>query len=315
MKKSTSNKDKKKPTNKNGKKNQKSNNQEVKKLIINEENVLYNNEKNKSQKLTRKPSVLKLTVDSLMGRNSGLPTALINSPQLMRRSLTFCKDSSTNNKILRPKSTRWYSSLRSLAEDIMYKDNEEIMRTQSLQDQDSTTDWSKNPSSSADHGPKHNNSTLGYNKLPEASSLPALTESAIYENEASYTQVFKREKRGWNGWENFGLSRRMSFMKLGNSGSKEQNQHSVRSRSLSQLDMLDTSEQPLTGNSSHAQQHQLPQNRYHQTSQQHSQNQVDCSPRLLVPNVTTDSTHTPNRNKHKLSRSQVSLTKIIITIV
>ncbi|KAF7993225.1 hypothetical protein HCN44_006285 [Aphidius gifuensis] len=141
-----------------------------------------------------------------------------------------------------------------------------------------TTDWKKNPPSTVGYGSHHNRSIIDFDKLPGASSLASLTESAIYENEASYTQI----KFICHRW--------------------------VRSRSLSQLDMLDTSEQPLTGNASHAQQHQLPHNRYHQTSQQHSQNQVDCSPRLLVPNAPslTDSSHTSNRNKHKLSRSQVS---------
>lgn len=78
--------------------------------------------------------------------------------------------------------------------------------------------------------------------------------------------------------------------------------------------MLDASEQPLTGNASahqqqhvQQQQHQLSQNRYHQQAHQYSENQIDCSPRLLVPSVTsvTDLSHTSNRGKHKLSRSQV----------
>lgn len=70
--------------------------------------------------------------------------------------------------------------------------------------------------------------------------------------------------------------------------------------------MLDTGEHHLGSDPSQQQPHHLHHHQQPHQLQHHPHNVVECSPRFLVPNATPVEGAHPNRNKHKLSRSQVS---------
>ncbi|KAK0167023.1 hypothetical protein PV327_004474 [Microctonus hyperodae] len=158
----------------------------------------------------------------------------------------------------------------------------------------------------------HYDSTIDLSKPPfEACSLPALIQFPSDKNDNESAQPCRRDSRGWNGWGILRGSARNSLLRLSTSYSKERPDYSVRSRSLSQLDMLDAREHnnlpSTTSQQSQQLTHHLYQNPHHQPPQLFSPNPVDCSPRLLVPNSgSTDASHLSNRSRHKLSRSQVS---------
>lgn len=134
MKKSTIKKDVKSSVNRSSKKLKNDDCQETKKTNTNTTDLqTLNKRNNNSDKngVVRKPSILQKKLDELIGRNPDLPTTeRNNSPRLMQRSLTFCKgltNYQSPNKVQNKTkgSSRWYSSLRSLAEDVLYKDDDE----------------------------------------------------------------------------------------------------------------------------------------------------------------------------------------------
>ncbi|KAH0949766.1 hypothetical protein HN011_005014, partial [Eciton burchellii] len=142
----------------------------------------------------------------------------------------------------------------------------------------------------------------------EASSLPALSRTIDADDGEKLPHG--REQQVRNGWGNLRSSaRNLSLLRLGNFVVK---QHSVRSRSLTQLDalsssMLDTGEHRLGSDPSQQQPHQL--HHQHQPPhplQHHPQSASECNPRFLVPNAAPVENVHPNRTRHKLSRSQVS---------
>uniref|UniRef100_A0A0C9QY91 PLEKHG5_0 protein n=2 Tax=Fopius arisanus TaxID=64838 RepID=A0A0C9QY91_9HYME len=279
--------------------------------------------------LQRKPSLRK-KIGAFVRGNADLPAVISRGLQPIRRSLSFSNSLNRchEKKPHRARSAQWYNSLGSLAEDDSKdEDNEtesiydELVSTRNpvitralsfVENPSETVKRRTNPNVESPYGRHsvHYDSSIDFSEPPfEASSLPVLTHTTIDEDETDSTRVCRREKRGWREWSILRASARNSLLRLGTYTSKERPNCSVRSRSLSQLDMLDADEHPLPGGGTH-QPPQLSHNR-HQHSHHHqlySPNPVDCSPRLLVPSATsiTDSSHTSSRNRHKLSRSQVS---------
>ncbi|XP_063992097.1 pleckstrin homology domain-containing family G member 5 isoform X2 [Diachasmimorpha longicaudata] len=286
-----------------------------------------------NSQLERKPSLRK-KLGAFVRGSADLPAAINRGLQPIRRSLSFSNslNRSHEKKPHRARSAQWYNSLGSLAEDdskdddnerdsvyeeLVFAQNPVIMRALSFVENPAETAARRRttPNVESPYG-RHSvdyESSIDFNTPPfEACSLPVLTHSAIDEDETDSTRACRREKRGWREWSILRASARNSLLRLGTSTSKERPHCSVRSRSLSQLDMLDAGEHPLPSGTTHQppQPHQLSHNR-HQNPHHHqlySPNPTDCSPRLLVPSATsiTDSSHTSSRNRHKLSRSQVS---------
>ncbi|XP_011148165.1 pleckstrin homology domain-containing family G member 5 isoform X2 [Harpegnathos saltator] len=287
-------------------------------------------------KLERRAS-LRRKFSALLRGSADLPAAINRSLQPIKRSLSFSKDlhrTHEPSKPYRTSSVQWYNSLGSLAEDERVDEvrdyertsassEEEIFEGERVQITRTHSLMEKNPAASprrrvntlshptsvpygrhSDH--YHSNIDLS-NPPCEASSLPALSHVAIDEDDNKTKSLFHgREQQVRNGWGNLRSStRNLSLLRLRNFAT----QHSVRSSSLTSLDvlgnsMLDTGEHHLGGGPSQQQPHHL---HHHQQSHQLQQhNVVECSPRFLVPNTMPAEGALSNRTRHKLSRSQVS---------
>ncbi|XP_017794302.1 PREDICTED: pleckstrin homology domain-containing family G member 5 isoform X3 [Habropoda laboriosa] len=266
-----------------------------------------------------------------------LPAAINRSLQPIRRSLSFSKDLNRLQEPPRPhraSSAQWYnSSLVSLAEDECLDDldiaparnstSEELLslkahviRTQSLID---PTFQARSPRrrvkdllrKTAPYGrhSEHYDSSIDLSNPPfQASSLPALAHTATEDSYSEAKYLREREQQVRNEWRNSkSLVRPLSLLHIGQLHAKH---HSVRSRSLTQLDalgsnMLDTGEHHLGGGPSQQQPHHLHHHYQPQQLQHHPQN-VESNPRFLVPNAPSIEGGHQNRTRHKLSRSQVS---------
>ncbi|XP_015429523.1 PREDICTED: pleckstrin homology domain-containing family G member 5 [Dufourea novaeangliae] len=283
-----------------------------------------------SGKFERKAS-FRQKIGSLIRGSAELPAAINRGLQPIRRSLSFSKDLNRlhePSKPIRTTSVQWYNSLVSLAEDECLDELDttpkrniedhhppkaQVTRTQSLIDTNFVRSARRRVnellSKTAPYGrhSDHYDSTIDLSNPPcEASSLPALASADDLNNELK--SLREREQQVRSEWRNLKVAvRNLSQLHVGQSAGKH---HSVRSRSLTQLDalgnsMLDTGEHHLGSGTSQQQPHQLHQHYQPQQLQHHPQN-VEASPRFLVPNATSiESTH-QNRTKHKLSRSQVS---------
>ncbi|XP_017885532.1 pleckstrin homology domain-containing family G member 5 isoform X2 [Ceratina calcarata] len=280
----------------------------------------------------------RLKIGSLIrGSAAELPAVINRGLQPIRRSLSFSKDLNRLQEPAKPHRTtsvQWYNSLVSLVEDECLDEQDcassrnseseellspkvQVSRTQSLID---TTFQAKNPrrrvhellsrtASYGRHSDYYGSAIDLSNPLCEASSsLPALTTHTTANESYSEPGIHpRRQQQVRNEWRNSKIARNLSLLNVGSSFTK---QHSVRSRSLTQLDalgsrMLDTGEHHLEGAPSppqpqHLHHHYQPQQLLH-----HPQN-VESNPRFLVPTAPSiDSAH-QNRTRHKLSRSQVS---------
>ncbi|XP_076625471.1 uncharacterized protein LOC143343937 isoform X3 [Colletes latitarsis] len=272
-------------------------------------------------------------IGSLIRSGAELPAAINRGLLPIRRSLSFSKDLNRVHEFSKPtrtSSAQWYNSLVSLVEDECLDEpnvsrpknsaSEELLspkaqvtRTQSF------TETARSPrrrvsallNRTAPFGrhSDHYDSTIDLSNPPsEASSLPALTYTTTdnYDNELK--SLREREQQVRNEWRNLKAAvRNLSLLHVGQSSTKH---HSVRSRSLTQLDalgnsMLDTGEHHLGGGPSQQQPHHLHHHYQPQQIQHHPQS-VESNPRFLVPSAaSTEGTH-QNRTRHKLSRSQVS---------
>ncbi|XP_034941032.1 pleckstrin homology domain-containing family G member 5-like [Chelonus insularis] len=281
-------------------------------------------------KLDRKPS-LRRKLGAFLRGSADLPAAINRSFQPIRRSFSFNKDlHRVYEPEYRTRNASWYNSLSSLAEvdskdegvgqnthkdDAILNGPLTLTRTHSFLEDKSTVTRRKSKSTGLKfvygRHSDHYDSSVDLSKPPfEACSLPVLTQFSADKDEVEPLRDFRRESRGWNGWGILRASARNSLIRLSTSGSKERPDYSVRSRSLSQLDMLDTGEHNLSGGGTQ-QSPQMTHHRYpspHQPPLLFSPNPADCSPRLLVPSstLTTDTSYSSNKNRHKLSRSQVS---------
>ncbi|XP_076396699.1 uncharacterized protein LOC100880938 isoform X2 [Megachile rotundata] len=284
-------------------------------------------ETGKGGKFDRKHS-FRRKIGSLIRSSAELPAAINRGLQPIRRSLSFSKDlnrSHEPNKPYRVRSAQWYNSLVSLAEDKCLDEPEvlssrdsvseppkaQVTRTQSLID----TTFARSPrrrvnellNRTAPFGrhSDHYDSTIDLSNPPcEASSLPALSHTAIYE---TYNLGREWEQQVRNEWRSpKAVAGNLSLLHVGQFPA---NHHTVRSRSLTQLDalgssMLDTGEHHLGGGPSQQQSHHLHHHYQPQQLQHHPQN-VESNPRFLVPTASVEAGH-QNRSRHKLSRSQVS---------
>ncbi|CAL7939167.1 unnamed protein product [Xylocopa violacea] len=270
----------------------------------------------------------------IRGSATELPAAINRSLQPIRRSLSFSKDLNRLNEPLKPyrtTSAQWYNSLVSLAEDEcldeldaplprnntfekLHSPKVQVTRTQSLID----TTFTRSPRRRVNEAlnratpygryDDHYASTLDLSNPPSAaSSLPVLTATDEDYNELISPR--KREQQVRNEWRTLpalkGVVRNLSFLHIGQSPLKH---HSVRSRSLTQLDalgsrMLDTGEHHLGGGPSQPQPHHL---HHHYQPQQLQPQNVESNPRFLVPTAPSVEGAHQNRTRHKLSRSQVS---------
>ncbi|XP_076681883.1 pleckstrin homology domain-containing family G member 5 isoform X3 [Andrena cerasifolii] len=275
-------------------------------------------------------------IGSLIRSSAELPAVINRGLQPIRRSLSFSKDLNRlqePSKPSRPSSAQWYNSLVSLVEDECLDEldiapprnstSEELLspkvqvtRTRSFTD---TTFQARSPrrrvnallSKTAPYGrhSEHYDSTIDLSNPPfEASSLPALAHTATDEHENGLKSPHEKEQQVRNEWRSLKAGvRNLSLLYLGQFSAKH---HSVRSRSLTQLDalgssMLDTGEHHLGGGPSQQQPHHIHHHYQPQQLQHHPQN-VESNPRFLVPGAASvESTH-QNRTRHKLSRSQVS---------
>ncbi|XP_066601053.1 pleckstrin homology domain-containing family G member 5-like isoform X2 [Prorops nasuta] len=275
------------------------------------------------EKLERRAS-LRRKFGALIKTGAELPAAINRSLQPIRRSLSFSKDLNRGHEPLKPyrtTSVQWYNSLGSLAEDEDHSTNQEtprdptshvdpysgkqIYRTYSLVEKDVTGSRRRantlagKPPLCQRHSDCYDSSIDLSNPPCAASSLPALTRATIDENDNLPSLHYGKEQQVRNGWGNVRASAR-NFSLLRHHFAK----HSVRSRSLTQLDalgssMLDTGEHHLGGGHSQQPQHQPHPLQHHASSS-------DSSPRFLVPNAPPTESTLPNRTRHKLSRSQVS---------
>ncbi|XP_011341265.1 pleckstrin homology domain-containing family G member 5 isoform X3 [Ooceraea biroi] len=293
-----------------------------------------------SGKLERRAS-LRRKFGALLRGSADLPAAINRGLQPIRRSLSFSKDLHRSHESLkqpyRTSSVQWYNSLSSLAEDEhvdeidtsyrvanaseqeIFDGRVQVTRTRSLVEKNPATSLRRRvnilshptvPPYGRHSDYYHSNIDLS-NPPCEASSLPVLSRT-IDADDGETKLPHGREQQVRNGWGNLRSSaRNLSLLRLGNFAVK---QHSVRSRSLTQLDalsnsMLDTGEHRLGGDPSQQQPHQLhhPQHQQPHPLQHHPQSVAsECNPRFLVPNAPSVENVHPNRTRHKLSRSQVS---------
>ncbi|XP_076180300.1 uncharacterized protein LOC143153205 isoform X4 [Ptiloglossa arizonensis] len=287
-----------------------------------------------SGKFERKGS-FRRKIGSLIRGGAVLPAAINRGLLPIRRSLSFSKD--LNRVQERPKPTRtgsaqWYNSLVSLVEDecldeldvVPSKNTEikeilpsqvQVTRTQSFSD----ANFARSPrrrvnallSRTAPYGrhSDHYDSTIDLSNPPsEASSLPALAHTATDDYHTELKSLREKEQQVRNEWRNLKVAvRNLSLLHVGHLSTKH---HSVRSRSLTQLDalgsnMLDTGEHHLGGGPSQQQPHHL-HHHYQPQQLQHHPQSIESNPRFLVPSAASvEGTH-QNRTRHKLSRSQVS---------
>ncbi|XP_024943795.1 pleckstrin homology domain-containing family G member 5 isoform X2 [Cephus cinctus] len=288
-----------------------------------------------SSKFDRKPS-LRRKFGALIRGSADLPAAINRGLKPIRRSLSFSKDLNRvyETAPYRTRSAQWYNSLGSLAEDDPVQDVPEdnasvfeedvfgtrITRSYSLVEKNLAhsprrrTHAHNDQTAPYGRHSDHYDSSIDLSNPPcEAISLPALSRVAIDEDDNRSIRFHDEEQKVRNGWGHLrGSARNLSFLHLGTYGSRQHNNYSVRSRSLTQLDalgtsMLDTGEHHLRGGPSSQ---QPPHHHHHQHHpHQHPHTGTECSPRLLVPNAPSsslsDGVH-PNRTRHKLSRSQVS---------
>ncbi|XP_068984929.1 pleckstrin homology domain-containing family G member 5 isoform X2 [Bombus flavifrons] len=269
----------------------------------------------------------------IRGSAAELPAVINRSLQPIKRSLSFSKDLNRvqePSKPHRPSSVHWYNSLVSLAEDEcldeqddsppsnseeLFSPKVQVTRTQSLIDTTSTRSTRRRVSEAlsrtAPYGrhSDHYDSTIDLSNPPwEASSLPALTHTATDESYNERIFPLKKEQQVRREWRSLKTTgRNLSLLDVDQSPAQL---HSVRSRSLTQLDalgskMLDTGEHHLGGGPSQQQPHHLHHHYQPQQLQHHPQN-VESNPRLLVPTASSVEGAHQNRTRHKLSRSQVS---------
>ncbi|XP_076226443.1 uncharacterized protein LOC116429530 isoform X3 [Nomia melanderi] len=281
----------------------------------------------KGGKFERKSS-FRRKIGSLIRSSAELPAAINRGLQPIKRSLSFSKDLNRLHEPSKPSrigSVLWYNSLVSLAEDECLDETPprkehsfpppkaQVTRTQSLIDTTSVRTPRRRVNEllikTAPYGrhSDHYDSTIDLSNPPcEASSLPALAIADDPGNEQKYLREGEQQVR--NKWMNLKAAvRNLSQLHVGHTTAKH---HSVRSRSLTQLDalgssMLDTGEHHLGSGPPQQQPHQLHHHYQPQQLQHHPQN-VESNPRFLVPSAASiESTH-QNRTRHKLSRSQVS---------
>ncbi|XP_057317856.1 pleckstrin homology domain-containing family G member 5-like isoform X2 [Microplitis mediator] len=302
-----------------------------------------------NSKLDRKPS-LRRKLGAFIRGSADLPSVINRSFQPIRRSFSFNKDlhrvyeNQHHHEYGRARNAQWYNSLCSLAEvdskdeggQCMAKKNIynddfadfekcQVSRTHSFLDNSTVTRRRQKTSEQFTYG-RHSDyydSAIDLSKPPfEACSLPVLTNLSKEKDEVEVEpmRVCRRESsRGWNAWGILRSSARNSLLRLNTSSStlgfKEPPDYSVRSRSLSQLDMLDTGEHGNMsgGTTTQHQSHQLTTSHHHRYQNPpvppllFSPNPTtDSNPRFLVPSLTSTDTSTSNRTRHKLSRSQVS---------
>ncbi|XP_017753946.1 PREDICTED: pleckstrin homology domain-containing family G member 5-like isoform X3 [Eufriesea mexicana] len=270
----------------------------------------------------------------IRGSAAELPAAINRSLQPIRRSLSFSKDLNRVHEPSKPHRTisaQWYNSLVSLAEDEcldelddssarnntfeeLFPPKVQVTRTQSLIDTTFTRIPRRRVSELQSRAPygrhsDHYDSTIDLSNPPcEASSLPALAHTATDEGYSEPRSPHEREQQVRNEWRNLkAVVRNLSLLHVGQSSAKH---HSVRSRSLTQLDalgsrMLDTGEHHLGGGPSQQQPHHLHHHYQLQQLQHHPQN-VESNPRFLAPTAPSVEGAHQNRTRHKLSRSQVS---------
>ncbi|KAK9307367.1 hypothetical protein QLX08_002266 [Tetragonisca angustula] len=269
----------------------------------------------------------------IRGSAAELPAVINRSLQPIRRSFSFSKDLNRLHEPSKPhraSSVHWYNSLVSLAEDEcldeldhsppgtsvpeeLFSPKVQVTRTQSLID----TTFTRSPrrrvnealNRTAPYGrhSDHYDSTIDLSNPPcEASSLPALARIATDEGYIEPRSPCEQRQQVSSEWSNLkAIGRNLSLLYVNKSLSRL---HSVRSRSLTQLDalgsrMLDTGEHHLGGGPS--QQQPLHHHYQPQQSQHHPQN-VESNARLLVPAAPSAEGAHQNRTRQKLSRSQVS---------
>ncbi|XP_074097036.1 uncharacterized protein LOC141526129 [Cotesia typhae] len=296
-----------------------------------------------NSKLDRKPS-LRRKLGAFIRGSADLPSVINRGFQPIRRSFSFNKDlhrvyeNTHPQEYGRTRNAQWYNSLCSLAEvdskdeagQVAIKKNtfdddfqkRQVSRTHSFLDNSTVTRRRPKTSEQFTYG-RHSDyydSAIDLSKPPfEACSLPVLTHLTKEKDdvEVESMQACRRESnRGWNGWGILRSSARNSLLRLNTfsstTGFQESSDYSVRSRSLSQLDMLDTGEHGnMSGGTTT--QHQLTASHQHRYQNPpvppllFSPNPTtDTNPRFLVPSLTSTDTCTSNRTRHKLSRSQVS---------
>ncbi|XP_015122351.1 uncharacterized protein LOC107044822 [Diachasma alloeum] len=199
--------------------------------------------------LERKPSLRK-KLGAFMRGSADLPAAINRGLQPIRRSLSFSNslNRSHEKKPHRARSAQWYNSLGSLAEDdtkdedteresvyeeeLVFAQNPVIVRAMSFVENPSETAARRRtrPNVESPYGRHsvHYESSIDFSTPPfEACSLPALTHSAIDEDETDSTRAYRREKRGWREWSILRASARNSLLRLGTSTSKQRPHCSV----------------------------------------------------------------------------------------
>lgn len=306
-------------------------------ISVSDDSCLENSVENaarSSGRFERKPS-FRRKIGSLIRSSAELPAVINRGLQPIRRSLSFSKDLNRLHEPSKPSkagSAQWYNSLVSLVEDECLDEldatpprnsaSEELLspkvqvtRTQSFSDTTSARSPRRRVnallSKTAPYGrhSDHYDSTIDLSKPPyEASSLPALAHTATDERDSESGSLPAREQQVRNEWRSLKAGvRNLSLLHIGPFGSKH---HSVRSRSLTQLDalgssMLDTGEHHLGGAPPQPESHHL-HHHYQPQQLQHHPQSVESNPRFLVPSAASVEGSHQNRTRHKLSRSQVS---------